>query len=355
MISHKAKLIINIVTIVALLVLIIFSWPDITNGLQEIGGANWYILALMIPLQIFNFFAVGMIYYSFFKSDTDRHLYKHISRRNMLRVALELNFINNVFPSGGVAGFTYLGFRMKSFGVPVARTTLAQSLRFGLTFISFLILLFIGLFMLSFGAQSSGVTLYIGLSIAFLTLFGTLLAIYIVSDEGRIKAFTAFLPKIINSVARVFKKSKPAINERKVEKLFSELHRDYLQLMQNRNRLKKPFIWALVVNITEVTTIYLAYLALGQAINPGAVILAYSVASFAGLISILPGGIGVYETLMTATLASAGVPKALALSATLIYRIFTMIIFVPAGFILYQMALKKGQAKEVERVRPTHS
>ena len=355
MISHKAKLIINIVTIVALLVLIIFSWPDITNGLQEIGGANWYILALMIPLQIFNFFAVGMIYYSFFKSDTDRHLYKHISRRNMLRVALELNFINNVFPSGGVAGFTYLGFRMKNFGVPVARTTLAQSLRFGLTFISFLVLLFIGLFMLSFGAQSSGVTLYIGLSIAFLTLFGTLLAIYIVSDEGRIKAFTAFLPKIINSVARVFKKSKPAINERKVEKLFSELHRDYLQLMQNRNRLKKPFIWALVVNITEVTTIYLAYLALGQAINPGAVILAYSVASFAGLISILPGGIGVYETLMTATLASAGVPKALALSATLIYRIFTMIIFVPAGFILYQMALKKGQAKEVERVRPTHS
>lgn len=355
MISHKAKLIINIVTIVALLALIIFSWSDITNGLQEIGGANWYILALMIPLQIFNFFAVGMIYYSFFKSDTDRHLYKHISRRNMLRVALELNFINNVFPSGGVAGFTYLGFRMKNFGVPVARTTLAQSLRFGLTFISFLVLLFIGLFMLSFGAQSSGVTLYIGLSIAFLTLFGTLLAVYIVSDEGRIKSFTAFLPKMINSVAKFFKKKKPAINERRVEKLFSELHRDYVQLMQNRNRLKKPFIWALVVNITEVTTIYLAYLALGQAINPGAVILAYSVASFAGLISILPGGIGVYETLMTATLASAGVPKALALSATLIYRIFTMIIFVPTGFILYQMALKKGQAKEVERVRPTHS
>jgi uncharacterized protein (TIRG00374 family) len=66
---------------------------------------------------------------------------------------------------------------------------------------------------------------------------------------------------------------------------------------------------------------------LGQTINPGAVILAYSVASFAGLVSVLPGGIGIYEALMTATLASAGVPSALALSATLIYRIFTIIIF----------------------------
>jgi uncharacterized protein (TIRG00374 family) len=114
-------------------------------------------------------------------------------------------------------------------------------------------------------------------------------------------------------------------------------------------------MWALLVNISEVLTIYLAYLALGQVVNPGAVILAYSVASFAGLVSVLPGGIGVYETLMTTTLAASGVPKALALSATLIYRIFTMIIFVPAGFILYQMALKKGETEELHKDAATRS
>lgn len=351
MLSRRVKIIINVITILALLVLIYVSWPQITEGLKEIGGAKWSIIALMIPLQIFNFFAVGMIYYTYFSSH-----HHHVTKKNMFKVALELNFVNHVFPSGGVAGFTYLGYRMKHYGIPVSRTTLAQSLRFALTFISFLILLFFGLFMLSFGDSSSGVTLFIGLSIAFLTLFGTMLGVFIISDETRIKSFTAFLPKLINAVLKPFKKKRTnTIDVDKVEHLFGELHTDYKELMKDRKKLKYPFMWALLVNISEVLTIYLAYLALGQVVNPGAVILAYSVASFAGLVSVLPGGIGVYETLMTTTLAASGVPKALALSATLIYRIFTMIIFVPAGFIFYQLALKKGETEEINKDAATRS
>lgn len=345
MLSRRVKLIINVITIVALLVLIYVSWPQITEGLKEIGGAKWSIIALMIPVQIFNYYAVGMIYYTYFSVHGT-----NVSKKNMFKIALELNFVNHVFPSGGVAGFTYLGYRMKHYGVAVARTTLAQSLRFVLTFTSFLLLLFLGLFMLSFGDSSSGVTLYIGLSIAFFTLFGTLLGVFIISDEKRIKAFTAFLPKLVNALLKPFKKKRNnTIDIDRVERLFGELHYDYSELMKDRKQLKKPFLWALAVNASEVFTIYLAYLALGQVINPGAVIIAYSVASFAGLVSILPGGIGVYETLMTTTLAAAGVPKALALSATLIYRIFCMIIFVPAGFILYQKALKKGETEQLSR------
>lgn len=352
MLSKKVKLIINIVTIIALLALLYVSWPQITEGLKEIGGAKWSIIALMIPLQIFNFFAVGMIYYSYLSGHSKN---SKITKWNMYKVALEMNFVNNVFPSGGVAGFTYLGYRLKHYNIPVSRTTLAQSLRFALTFLSFLILLFVGLFMLSLGDAGSGVTVYIGLSIAFVTLFGTGLAVFVISDQKRITAFTAFLPKLINGVLKPFNKQKNTIDVSRVEHLFTELHKDFTELMKDRKRIRNPFLWALAVNATEVMTIYTAYLALGQTVNPGAVILAYSVASFAGLVSILPGGIGVYEALMTTTLAAAGVPKALALSATLIYRIFTMIIFVPAGFIFYQLALRKGETETISRDAATHT
>lgn len=344
MLSKKVRLIINIVTIVALMVLLYFSWPQITAGLKEIGGAKWSIIALMIPMQIINFYAVGMLYYDFFGSNG----HKIKSRWSMFKVALELNFVNHVFPSGGVAGFSYLGVRMKHFGVPVAKTTLAQAMRFALTFVSFLIILFLGLFLLSFDNRSGGLVLFIGLSIAFLTLFGTLFGIYIVSNEGRIKAFTAFLPKAVNTIVRPFTKKRDLININRVEKLFSELHKDYNEIVNEKSRLKKPLMWALVINLSEVATAYLAYLALGQGVNPGAVILAYAVASFAGLVSVLPGGIGVYEALMTATLTSAGIPKALALSATLVYRIFTIVVFVPIGFVFYQLALRKGEAEKPE-------
>lgn len=347
MLSRKTKLIINIVTIVALLVLIVVSWDQIQAGLREIGGAKWSMIALMIPMQLINYYAVGRLYYDYFAAKGRRVGTKW----DMFKVALELNFVNHVFPSGGVAGFSYLGVRMKHFGVPVAQTTLAQAVRFVLTFISFLVLLFAGLFLLSFSDRAGGLVLFLGLSIAFLTLFGTLVAIYIVSDVGRIKAFTAFLPKAVNAVVRPFTKRRNLINVDRIEKLFGDLHDDYMQIARERKILRRPLVWALIINITEVATAYLAYLALGQAVNPGAVILAYSVASFAGLVSILPGGIGVYETLMTATLASAGVSKALALSATLIYRIFCVVVFVPIGFVLYQIALKKGEAEGVRHAK----
>ncbi len=331
MLSKKARIIINIVTIIALAVLLYFSWDDIVRGLDEIGGADWSILFLMIPLQLINFYSVGMLYKDYFKATGQD---KIPSRWQFLKIALELNFVNHVFPSGGVAGFSYLGVRLKAMGIPVARTTLAQVMRFALTFISFLTLLFFGLFLLSFDQRAGGLTLFIALSIAFLTLFGSAVGIYIISDNKRIKAFTGFLPKLVNAILRPFSKNKEIINVSKVEKLFGELHEDYDKISKQRSKLKKPLIWSL---------------ALGQTINPGAVILAYSVASFAGLVSVLPGGIGIYEALMTATLTSAGVPSALALSATLIYRIFTIIIFIPIGFILYQIAIRKGQAVKVER------
>jgi len=343
MLSNRVKLIINIVTLLALGVLLYVSWPQITNGLKEIGGAKWSVIFLMIPMQLINYYAIAELYRSYFKQSGN-----HIKRSTMFKISLELNFVNHVFPSGGVAGFSYLGLRLRHHGIPVARTTLAQAMRFGLTFISFLILLFIGMFMLSFGASGGGVALFIGLSIAFLTLFGTLVGIYIVSNESRIKAFTAFLPKLANVVLSPFTRRKNTINIARIEHLFTDLHKDYAAVAKDWHKLKTPFMWALVINLTEIATAYLAYVALGHLVNPGAVILAYAVASFAGLIAILPGGIGVYEALMTATLASAGVPKALALSATLIYRIFTMIVFLPIGFILYQLALRKGDAEVPE-------
>jgi uncharacterized protein (TIRG00374 family) len=107
-------------------------------------------------------------------------------------------------------------------------------------------------------------------------------------------------------------------------------------------QLKRPLFWALMVNATDVATAYVVYIAFGSLINPGALILAYAVANFAGLVAILPGGVGVYEGLMLAVLATAGINKALALSATVVYRVFNMSLFLPPGYFLYQRALKRG-------------
>ncbi len=340
MLSQRVRIIINVITIIALAVLLYFSWPQIQHGLREIGGAKWSIVFLMIPMQLLNYYAVARLYHDYLQSMGEK-----VKMTEMYKIALELNFVNHVFPSGGVAGFSYLGLRLRRFGVPVSRTTLAQTMRFAATFISFLVVLFLGMFLLSFSDQVGGVTLFIGISITVATIAGALIGVYIVSSESRIRAFTAFLPRLANKVLSPFTKRHNSIDIERIEHLFVDLHKDYVIIKKDSRSLKKVFFWALMINLTEVATAYLAYMALGELVNPGAVILAYAVASFAGLIAILPGGIGVYEALMTGVLAGAGVPKALALSATLVYRIFTMIIFLPLGFIYYQLALRRGQAE----------
>ena len=86
------------------------------------------------------------------------------------------------------------------------------------------------------------------------------------------------------------------------------------------------------------------YIAFGHWVNLGAVILAYAVANFAGFISVLPGGIGVYEALMTAVLAISGIPASLSIPVVIMYRVLNTLIQVPPGYYFYHRRL--SQPKE---------
>jgi uncharacterized protein (TIRG00374 family) len=83
-------------------------------------------------------------------------------------------------------------------------------------------------------------------------------------------------------------------------------------------------------------------LAFGEWVNFGAIIIAYAIANFAGLVSVLPGGIGIYEGLMTAVLASTGISPSVSLPVTVMYRVVNTLIQIPPGYYLYQLALKHG-------------
>lgn len=328
---------VNVFTILALIGLVIITRDQIIEAFAKLDDLNFVPILMMIPLQAFNYYAVARFYQDYFKTQGE-----NLSTRSMYSIALELNFVNHVFPSGGVSGFSYLSVRLKQNGISTAKSTLAQLLRFSLTFLSFIVLLFVGMLLLALESNTSPLTILISSSIAFMTLFGVIVGTYIISDLGRIKSFTIFLPKAINSVIGIFRRKRTAaIDIKKVERTLEDLHNDYVVLSKDWRQLKRPFWWAMLVNITDIMTIYMVYIAFASWINPGALIIAYAVANFAGLVAILPGGVGIYEGLMTATLASAGVGKALALSATVVYRVLNMFYSLPIGYYLYQRALKR--------------
>ncbi len=334
---------INAVTFIALALLVIFARKQIGDAFNTFSSLNFFWIILIIPIQIANHTAVAKFYQSYLKT-----LGEHLRTKELFKVSLEMNFVNNVFPSGGVSGFGYLGIRLKKLGIKGSKTTLLQTSRHLLTFMSFIIYLMIAIFLLSVFGSASRVIIMIASSLATLIISLTLVLIFIISDETRIKQFTVALPKLINAIAKPFHLKKGhLININSIETLFGDLHQDYRHVRSNWKDLRWPFLWTMTMNLTELTTIYVVYLSFASIVNPGAIIIAYAVANVAGLVAVLPGGVGIYEGLMTGVMATAGVQEALALSATVVYRVVNMGIFLPIGYIFYRRALKSDGKEEL--------
>ncbi len=341
---RSIKFWINAVTIVALGVLVVFAREQIGEAFETFTQLNLLWLILIIPIQIMNHTAVAKFYQSYLRTMGEK-----IRVKELFKISLEMNFVNNVFPSGGVSGFGYLGLRLKKLGVRGSKSTLLQTSRHMLTFLSFIVYLVLALFLLSVFGSASRIIILIATSLSSIIVFGMIILIYIISDEKRIRQFTAALPKLANSVVKFFhRNNKQPINLGKIENLFTDLHADYKHVRKNWKDLRFPFFWTMVMNFTEVLTIYIVYLSFGELVNPGAIIIAYAVANVAGLVAVLPGGIGIYEGLMTGVMASAGIEEALALSATVVYRVFNMGLFLPIGYIFYRRALNSESGTQIE-------
>lgn len=90
-------------------------------------------------------------------------------------------------------------------------------------------------------------------------------------------------------------------------------------------------------SLFDYASLLAALLAVGADPNPSLVLLAYVASQVLSMIPITPGGIGFVEAGLTATLALAGVPGALAVVATLAYRLASYWIPLLAGLVAMRL------------------
>lgn len=343
-VKRNWKLLVNIATILALVILVYAIRHQLVDTLSNLHKVNYWVLFLILPLEALGYHAQTKMYQSLFGAVDTKLSYKAL-----LKASLELNFVNHVFPSGGVSGISYFGLRMKSLGARGAQATLVQTMKLVLTFLSFELVLFAGMFILAVHGKASNFMMFIGTMLAMLVLVGTGLFVYIIGSRLRINRFFTWLTRLLNRLIQVVRPKHPeTINIERAHQAFDEFHDSYLLIAKKRSQLKAPFWWGLVYNLTEVLVIYVVYIAFGEWVNLGAIILAYAVANFAGLVSVLPGGVGIYEGLMTAILAAAGIRPGLSLPVTVMYRVLNTLIQVPPGYYLYHRALHAGTVDKAE-------
>jgi uncharacterized protein (TIRG00374 family) len=333
----KWRLALTLITFLALGVLIYGTRKDIGGVIENLRKVNAVALLLLIPIEALNYDAYARLYVGLMKI-----LGKNVKYRDMYKLNLELNFVNHILPSGGVSGIGYFTVRMRAFGVSGPKATLSQLMKLLLLYASFQPLLIIGIFLLALRGHVNNLIMVIASSIITLLVVGTLGFIYMIESRTRINSFLTAVTRILNWIVGLVRRQPETINIAGAQLAFDELHENYKLFKEKWRELKMPFLFMMLANITEVAAVYVVYIAFGRLVNIGAVILAYAVANFAGLISVLPAGIGIYEGLMTAVLAATGIPAGLSIPVTIMYRVLNMLIQLTPGYVLYQRAVRAG-------------
>ena len=350
----KIKIIINVVTLVVIAVAAWLVRAEIVEAWYHIQDIVWWLLALQILTQFLNGAMVAYFYQSFFYNT--QAIAQKIKISELYKFALEMNLVNLVYPGGGIGSFSYVHLRFRGMGVKFADATLAHGLRFILTYVSFLLILFVGLILLAIDGRVNDLIILLG-GIIFISVVVILGAfIYLVGSKKRIRAFVAWIPKLINYLTRLLhsKAPKELIKIKKVERVLDDIHTSYKKISSDWRVLSKPFIFALMTNVFEILAIYLIYIALGSPINPGAIILAYAVANLAGVIAVIPGGVGLYETWTVVVMQILGVSRAVSLPATLLHRVLKFVIFIPIGYLFYYDAVNKAKIAPSLRLQKRH-
>lgn len=331
------KIILNIVTVLLLVALVYGSRDQLSETLSNLGKINAWILLLIIPIEVLNYHAQAKLYWHLFKISGTKLSYKYL-----YRTALELNFVNYVFPSGGAAGTSYFGLKVSNNpNVSGGQAALVHLIKMALIFISLEILIAFGLLSLAIGNRVNGLLLLATASISTVVVVVTLAFPYIIGSKHRINLLVTTFTRLVNKVVHFFQPHNPeTIKLTSAKATLNDFHDNYNLLKSKWRQLKMPLLHSLLANATEILALYVVYLAFGQNVNIGAVILAYSVANFAGLVSVLPGGVGIYESLMIAVMASAGVPPGISLPVTVTFRVVSTMVQVPVGYFLYQSTMR---------------
>ncbi len=135
------KLVLNWATVLALVIVVYALRHQIGATIGNLAKVNGWLLLLIIPVEILNYHSQAKLYQSLFGIVGNKLPYKFL-----LKTSIELNFVNHVFPSGGAAGISYFGLRLRDGSqISAGKATLVQVMKLALTFLSFELLIVFGL------------------------------------------------------------------------------------------------------------------------------------------------------------------------------------------------------------------
>ncbi|MBI2797878.1 flippase-like domain-containing protein [Candidatus Saccharibacteria bacterium] len=314
--------------------LLIGQFGQIQKFISTLEKLNIFILILILPLRFLYYRENSKFFASFFAIFKQKTNFKHL-----FRAVTAMNFVNIIFPSGGISGLSYL---RKQVGKDVSSSTitLAQFFYYVLLFIALVASLAVAFVLLLLSNRVIRVSSRVTLVVLFALLVVCIgMLIFIYNKNFTVEAIVIVL-RPVNWLLR--KSHKQQITDEKVAEFIDQFHDSLFFIQDNWQKLGPSFWHILLMLLFDFASVYVVFLAFGTWINPSVVIAGYTLAQAASLASIITAGVGLFEATMIATFVGLGVSFDLALSVTIVYRSIALWLFVPAGVYLYKHGVIDG-------------
>lgn len=317
-----------------------FSRHELQHAWHLLGRLDLSVLILVIPAAAISYLATGEMTFSYLRQ---KKLISHVKPWTLMRISLELNFVNHVLPSGGLSGISYMNWRLGRFGVSAGKATMAQAVRYVAGFAAMATLLALAVLLVTIDGNVNRWIILMSSILVFVMLAATLGGIYLVRSPRRIQRFSSWITALVNTVVRslTFGRQAQLLDRRQVQAYFDEMHNDYLEVDRDRRLLVPSYLWGLLFTAMEIAVFCIVFWSLGTPVNPAPVLIAYGIASLAGFIVVTPGGAGAYEALMILVLAIAGVGKGDAIAGIMLSRIILLVTTIGLGYVFYQLSILK--------------
>lgn len=313
--------------VIALLIVIILDRHEFSSFWQLLGSLRWYILAIVIIVQLASYWVNGLYYRSILRIFT-----YDVGITRLFEGALATNFVNYVVPTAGLAGAGYLS-QVLSPEVPRGESVLTQLMRYALSALAVLVMMPLGFIIIVVSGDLRH-------TIVKITLLSTIGIIVLALALITLVQHESALRRTVRWLVNIFKKLRPSFNEeQKITHFINEFYVGYRAMVNHKRQMLTPFGWSIVYIVIEVLTFYMAFLAFGRVENLGIVIMAYLFANIASIFGGVFFSTGTFELGMAGTLVALGTPLSLAVSVTIVYRVLNLVIGLPLGFYYYRKYL----------------
>jgi glycosyltransferase 2 family protein len=299
------------------ILLLASDWQKMRKVLAE---ADWRYLPVVLGLTFFSY-----AFYSYGYAIVSQMLNIRMRKRELAEVCFISSVVNHVLTTGGVVGYSLRYLLMNMYKVSFKDVISSSILHVYLTSLDMLTILPLSFVYLLVNAP---VPRAAAIALGLMTLIFALVLV--------LTTAVVLIPSIRQPIIEVLARLGQKILRRDYKPWLTQLDESLTlgrQAIRNRPIL---LVWVITLTLADfvcsVAAMGFIFIALGYPVTPGVLVTGYVIGIMAGLLSMVPGGLGIQEASMAGIYALLGVPVEVAILAAILFRF--LYYFVPYFCIL---------------------